>query len=188
MNNTLLRIDNLHAGYAEPVIRSVTLSLKAGDRMGLSGPNGTGKSTLLRAIVGNAHCFQGNISRPPKGQVAYLAQQYPDNRELSITGRDVLRLLRVNSTELPALVSQLMDIRLDHMSAGQRQLVKAWAILHTHTRLVMLDEPTSSIDETSKELMAGIIANMAPDRCALIVSHDMEFLQVTCNTIMELGA
>lgn len=187
MTKKLLHIENLDAGYTTPIIRSFTLSLKAGDRIGISGPNGTGKSTLLRTIVGKANCFNGCIFKPPKGGVAYLAQQYPDDKKLPISGRDVLRLLRAN-TPLPEFLLSLTDMRLDRMSTGQRQLIKVWAILHTEAKLIMLDEPTSSIDDKSKHLVANIIEQMESDRGAIIVSHDMRFLQATCNNIVELGA
>jgi ATPase subunit of ABC transporter with duplicated ATPase domains len=186
MAKKLLHIENLDAGYTTPIIRSFTLSLKAGDRIGISGPNGTGKSTLLRTIVGKANCFKGCILRPPKGEVAYLAQQNPDDRDLSVSGKDVLRLLRANAP-LPDFLLGLTDMRLDRMSAGQRQLIKVWAILHTEAKLIMLDEPTSSIDAKSKQLVANIIEQMESDRGAIIVSHDMGFLQATCNNIMELS-
>jgi ATPase subunit of ABC transporter with duplicated ATPase domains len=117
MAKKLLHIENLDAGYTTPIIRSFTLSLKAGDRIGISGPNGTGKSTLLRTIVGKANCFKGCILRPPKGEVAYLAQQNPDDRDLSVSGKDVLSLLRVYSAKLPELsLESSLDMRLDHMS------------------------------------------------------------------------
>jgi len=185
MTNSLLDIQGLDAGYSQPVIHSVTLQLKPGEILGFIGANGSGKSTLMRAIVGVARCFSGHIRRPERGDLAYLAQQYPDNRETPVTGRDVFNLLASPLTDLPERIQQLLDLRMDHMSTGERQLIKAWGIIHTGARLVLLDEPTSSLDVDAKLLLASEISAISSDRAALIISHDKEFLRLACTRIEE---
>jgi ATP-binding cassette, subfamily F, member 3 len=180
---TLLTIDALSAGYDAPVIRGVTLRVDAGERLGLSGRNGAGKSTLMRAIVGMARCFAGTIHRPPRGRLGYLAQQAPDARESPVTARDVLALMGVAATGLPNRIAHLLDARLDHVS--ERQLVKAWAVIHHDCDLVLLDEPGSSLDDDAKLLLAGSIASFPPTRAALIISHDHAFMRAACTVTRE---
>jgi ATPase subunit of ABC transporter with duplicated ATPase domains len=180
----LLEIDHLAAGYDTPVIRGISLRVDAGERLGLSGKNGAGKSTLMRAIVGMARRFDGNIHRP-RGRLAYLAQQAPDSRESPVTGRDALALMGVPASGLPDRLRALLDARLDRVSAGERQLVKAWAVVHHDCDLVLLDEPSSSLDDDAKRLLAGAIAAFPPARAALIISHDHAFLRAACTAIRE---
>lgn len=182
---SLLTVQELDAGYTAPVIRSVSLDLKPGDRLGFSGPNGCGKSTLMRAIVGMARCFKGKITRPGRGRLAYLAQQHPDGRESPVTGRDVFSLLATPVHGLPERVNRLLDLRLDHMSAGERQLTKAWAVIHNSASVILLDEPTSSLDEDAKWLLAEEVAAFSSARAALIISHDAGFLQHACTATQE---
>lgn len=192
MSAPLLQIDRLTAGYGEPVIRSVSLRLAAGERLGLSGRNGAGKSTLMRAIVGMARRFDGEIRRPPPGRLAYLAQQHPDSDESPITGRDVMRLMDApvdpSGQGLPDRLAALLDTRLDRMSAGERQLIKAWAVIHHDCDLVLLDEPSSSLDAAARQLLAAEIAAFPPTRAALIISHDREFLRIACTATREFPA
>lgn len=188
MTPPLLQIEDLSAGYSEPVIRAVSLQVVAGERLGLTGRNGAGKSTLMRAIVGMARCFHGRIRRPPPGRLGYLAQQYPDGSESPITGRDVLRLMEAPVHDLPQRMQSLLDMRLDNMSAGERQLVKAWAVIHHDCDLVLLDEPSSSLDADARRLLAEEIAGFPPTRAALIISHDAEFLRIACTVTREFPA
>ncbi len=182
---TLLAIDGLSAGYEAPVIRAVSLRIDAGERLGLNGRNGAGKSTLMRAIVGMARCFAGTIRRPPRGRLGYLAQQAPDDRESPVTGRDVLTLMDVDTAGLPERVERLLEARLDRISTGERQLVKAWAVIHRDCDLVLLDEPASSLDDDAKQLLSGAIAAFPPARAALIISHDPAFMRAACTAMRE---
>ncbi len=188
MKTTLLLIDDLAAGYDTPVIRSISLRIAAGDRLGLSGRNGAGKSTLVRAIVGMARCFHGRIERPPPGRLAYLAQQSPDGKESPITGRDVMELMAAPTAGLPDRLLGLLDMRLDRVSTGERQLIKAWAVIHHDCDLVLLDEPSSSLDDDARHLLAREIAAFPPSRAALIISHDSEFLRIACTATREFPA
>lgn len=180
MNPPLLLIEHLSAGYTTAVIHQVSLRIAPGQRIGINGMNGAGKSTLLRTIAGIARSFDGRLEIRPDCRLAYLDQQAAAATESPLTGNDVMELMDVASDQLPARMHPLLGRRLDRMSAGERQLIKAWAIIHHPADLLLLDEPTSCMDSHARDLLAFALAGLGPARGALIISHDQEFLQAAC--------
>jgi ATPase subunit of ABC transporter with duplicated ATPase domains len=88
--DVLIHHEGLTAGYRQPVVGPLSLSLRRGERLGVWGPNGTGKSTLLKAIGHAAQIFAGRIERAPGLPIAYLDQQPVRLPAMPITGRELL--------------------------------------------------------------------------------------------------
>ena len=185
----LLRLDALVAGYTRPVIGPVSLQLTRGEVLGLWGPNGTGKSTLLKAVGRSARVFSGSIERQPGAVLAHLDQQPVRLPAMPVTGRELLRAAGARSevleTMLPDTLAPLLKRRIDRLSGGQYQLLWIWSALATGADLLLLDEPTNNLDPANRAALIEILALERDGRGVLIVSHDHDFLERVCSRLLE---
>ncbi|WP_246194974.1 ATP-binding cassette domain-containing protein [Allochromatium palmeri] len=187
----MLRLDALVAGYTRPVVGPVSLTLQRGEVLGLWGPNGTGKSTLLKAIGRSARIFSGRVELQPGVQLAHLDQQPVRLPAMPLTGRELLRVAGARPEALEALRTQpnaltpLLKRRIDRLSGGQYQRLWIWSALATGADLVLLDEPTNNLDPANRAALVEILAQERDGRGMLIVSHDHDFLERVCTRLLE---
>ena len=185
----LLRLDALVVGYTRPVIGPVSLRLARGEVLGLWGPNGTGKSTLLKAVGRSARVFSGSIELRPGAVLAHLDQQPVRLPAMPVTGRELLRAAgarpEVLETTLPDVLAPLLKRRIDRLSGGQYQLLWIWSALATGADLILLDEPTNNLDPANRAALIEILACERHGRGVLIVSHDHDFLECVCSRLLE---
>ena len=182
----LLSVEGLVVGYQVPVCRPVSFELRAGESLGLAGPNGVGKSTLLRAITSGARCFAGSVWRNPRVSVAVLDQQPQRTQECTLTGADLLRICEARSLPVPEVLASVLDRRLDTLSGGQYQLLQVWACLGGSAGLVLLDEPTNHLDPQARTRLTDILKSRYNGRGQVIVSHDEAFLRAVCDRVLEV--
>ena len=183
----LITLDQIEAGYAGPVAGPASFSVARGEIVGLGGPNGSGKSTLLRAITGAARIFSGHIERTAELRVSHHWQRPERPPELPLLGRELLALLAADRTTTPALIRPLLDRPLRTLSGGQFQLLQTWACLAAPVDLVLLDEPTNNLDGPAIAALSDLLRGLGPERAALIVSHEQEFLRGHCDRIVDLS-
>src|SRR5271170_221618 len=175
MNNTAagLAVDRVHVWRGDRhVLRGVSLTLGAGELLHVSGPNGTGKTTLLRVISG--------LLRPEQGTVTWLGKSISGYRteyqaamaycahepalKADLTALENLRFAvglkrRVTIQELNAVlnrtgVAACADLPARVLSAGQRRRVAMARVLAMRASLWLLDEPYANLDEAGAELMS----------------------------------
>lgn len=184
----LLELDGAVAGYVRPVSPPASFALARGEVLGLAGPNGIGKSTLLKAVIGTARVFAGTLRRAADARVAHLPQQLPRPAEAPLSGRELLRYLRAEALPAPARLAARLEQRIDRLSGGEYQLLCLWACLAGDAELVLLDEPTNNLDQDHVRLAAEEIAAARERRATLVVSHDRGFLDAVCTRIIVLSA
>lgn len=185
--NPWLKLDAVVAGYDRPVVGPVSLEVERGEVLGLAGPNGTGKSTLLAAILGTVRVFSGRIERPAGVRLAHLPQRPIRPKELPLTGREWLKVLGVKTDGVPQRLVPSLDQRLDRLSGGEHQLLTLWGVLAGAGELVLLDEPTNHLDPQHVALAAQAITERRETRATLVVSHDHAFLQRVCTRLLDLA-
>jgi len=157
--------------------------------LGLWGPNGTGKSTLLKAIVRSTRIFSGHIELQPGLKLAYLDQQPLRRSVMPLTGRELLWAAGVQAARpevLPDGLAPLLNRRIDRLSGGQYQLLWIWSALATDADLVLLDEPTNHLDPANRAALIEILALERNGRGMLIVSHDHDLLSRVCSRLLEV--
>lgn len=185
----LLHLEQVVAGWQGPATQAVDLTLAAGEIVGLTGPNGVGKSTLLAALAGRAQVFAGRIERRPGLRLALQTQDVPPVDGLPLSGRELLALTGASAHGLPGWLLERIDIRLDQLSGGQRHYLALWAILQAPADLVLLDEPTNNLDAAGVAHLTAHLRERAEAGAGMVVvSHDAAFVEGVCDRVLVLGA
>jgi ATPase subunit of ABC transporter with duplicated ATPase domains len=185
----LIHLEQVVAGWQQPATGPVDLSLEAGEVLGLTGPNGVGKSTVLAAMTGRARVFSGRIEQRPGLRLALQTQDVPPVDGLPLSGRELLALTGAGAAGLPPWLAGRIDDRLDRLSGGQRHYLALWAILQAPADLVLLDEPTNNLDAAGVgHLTAHLRERAAAGAGMIVVSHDAAFVEAVCDRIIVLGA
>ena len=185
----LLQAHGLVAGWRTPATQPIDLVLQAGEIVGLTGPNGVGKSTLLAAIAGRARVFDGRLEKRPNLRIAVQTQEVPPVAGLPLSGRELLALTEASPAGLPAWLADRLDQRLDRLSGGQRHYLALWAVLQAPADLVLLDEPTNNLDAAGVRHLTAHLHDRARDGSGIVVvSHDAAFVAAACDRVVTLEA
>lgn len=159
-----------------PLLEGVSFRLGAGDAMVLRGPNGCGKTTLLRTLAGLQPALEGQVSTPPE-TMAYAA--HADGLKPTLTVTENLAFwaavhgLRDVGPALAAMnLRDLADRPAQNLSAGQKRRLGLARLLVTGRPIWVLDEPTVSLDIASVALFAGVVrAHLAQGGVVVIATH-----------------
>jgi manganese/iron transport system ATP-binding protein/manganese/zinc/iron transport system ATP- binding protein len=187
----LLSARDLAASYGGPVVLSgVTFDVEQGERIGVLGPNGGGKSTLFRVLLGELRPRRGAFRRPPR--LGFVPQTERSRLDYPVSALDVAlmgTLSRVpwwrpvgrsdRRTALDALervgLGALADEQFGELSGGQRQRVLVARALVQDAPVLLLDEPFSGVDQTSADLLERLLGDLAAEgRGLLVATHDLE--------------
>lgn len=185
----ILNIEHIHKIYGEKIIfDDVSCGIQEGDKVGIIGINGTGKSTLLKMIAGKEEPDEGQIIRQNGLKIAYMPQnpEFPDGAtvmDYALDGNpDTDWRVQSNLTKLGILN---YDAVLDQLSGGQRRRVALAKILADDFDLLILDEPTNHLDEAMINWLEDYLKNYKG--VIIMVTHDRYFLDKVSNRILELS-
>jgi zinc transport system ATP-binding protein len=196
-NTPVVEIKDLSFAYqGQPVLESVFLTIQEGDFTAMIGPNGGGKTTLLKLILGLFKPSRGQIrvmgepAARVSHQIGYVPQDVHINRRFPITAMDVVLMGKLSpgkrrsrskdqdrNDAMEAL--QRIDMagfaarRIGELSGGQRQRVFIARALVTRPRLLLLDEPTASIDTKGQTAFFQLLKQLNKDVTIIVVSHDL---------------
>jgi ATPase subunit of ABC transporter with duplicated ATPase domains len=186
---------SVHRG-GDAVLERVSLAITSGSRIGVVGPNGRGKTTLLRALAGLEELDAGSISRnPPSLRVGYLPQERDVIPGESVLGYFTRRTADSPTQEFEARVGSALrrvglDVSLERevgeLSGGERSRAALASILLSRFDVYLLDEPTNDLDFDGLELLERFVASV--EGGVVLVSHDRAFLDQTVDRILELEA
>ena len=187
MNAPLLRARALVAGWQGPATAPLDFVLESGRILGLTGPNGVGKTTVLSALAGRARVFSGLLEIRPGLRLALQTQDVPPVAGVPLTGRELLGLTAAPADGLPPWLAERLDLRLDRLSGGQRHYLALWAILQAPADLVLLDEPTNNLDAAGVAHLASALRERAASGSGVVlVSHDHDFVAQVCDQVIVL--
>ena len=181
---------------AHTVINKLSTTILRGDRVGIIGPNGTGKSTLIKVLLGELQPDSGQVRRGTRQQVAYFDQQ----REQLDTGKTVMDNVADGSQHVLVngrdrhVASYLRDFlfppeRLQSpvstLSGGERNRLLLARLFAKPANLLVMDEPTNDLDVETLELLEELL--MEYQGTLLLVSHDRAFLDnvITSSLVFE---
>jgi ATP-binding cassette subfamily F protein 3 len=178
------------AGSGSYVLEDITLLIRHGERVGLIGANGAGKSVLLRLILGKEQPTHGEITIGPSVKVGYYAQEH-ETLDLSQTVIDTVRLTgnmsegRAVSFLTRYLFSyQQSTQRVGSLSGGERSRLQLALLVLSGANFLLLDEPTNNLDIASAEVLENALNDF--NGTVLVISHDRYFLDRTVSRILEL--
>lgn len=192
--NDVLKADNVTIGYGDtPILKNVSLDIKRGESVALIGPNGIGKSTLLKTIAGELRPLSGSIQFGSNVTVAYYDQElaqlhanktvlnelwdeHPEAREQEI--RTVLGHFLFSGDDAEKLVSEL--------SGGEKARLSLAKIMMKQANFLILDEPTNHLDLDSKEALEAALIDYPGT--ILFVSHDRYFLNRIATRVVEISS
>ena len=190
----LLTIDNMSKSYIERLLfDKVTLGIHQGDKIGVIGINGTGKSTLLKIIVGLEEPDEGTVTKSKTVRIGYLPQTPEFNNELSILANVVINKKAEEEYhnlegEARAMLMKLgvndSSISPEFLSGGQKKRVALVRTLLTPADILVLDEPTNHLDNEMAEWLEDYLIKYSG--AFIMVTHDRYFLDKVTNKIIEI--
>ena len=191
----LININNLFFKYQKTdVLENVNLSIKSDDFLAIIGPNGGGKSTLLKLILGLLPLQSGKIEKYIKNsQIGYVPQNTNLNIDFPITALEVVLMGHVSSKkrifgyskdEISCALESLNQVgmkdyankKIGDLSGGQRQRVFIARALCSNPKIMLLDEPTASIDVQGQQEIYELLKELNKSICIVVVSHDLSIL------------
>ncbi|MCP8971376.1 ABC-F type ribosomal protection protein [Ectobacillus sp. SYSU M60031] len=192
--NDVLKVRDVSIGYhGAPVIEHISMSLTRGDSVALVGPNGIGKSTLLKSIIDKLELLHGTISFGSNVSLGYY-----DQEQANLTSAK--RVLNEMWDEFPLHPEK--DIRtllgnflfsgddvlkpVSSLSGGEKARVALAKLMMQKSNLLILDEPTNHLDLSSKEILENALIDFPGT--LLFVSHDRYFINRVATKVMELSA
>jgi ATP-binding cassette subfamily F protein 3 len=187
-----LEVHGLSKHYGEKrLFTDLSLQVPAGDRLGITGPNGTGKTTLLKVVLGQVSPDDGQYAFDPKVHVGYYAQEATDlDPEKTI----VQEILTVRSDMLESQARSYAARFLFRgedafklvakLSGGEQSRVRLMKIILANPNVLVLDEPTNHLDIPAREVLEKALLNYAGTIIA--VSHDRYFLDRICNRLLVM--
>ncbi|MCQ6557637.1 ribosomal protection-like ABC-F family protein [Paenibacillus mendelii] len=172
------------------LFRDSSFAIQRGDRIGLLGPNGCGKTTLIRIITGKEVVDEGELWLSPTAKVGYLTQDVTDlNPE-----RTVLKLIeeehhiRSEASKARTLLANMgfdesmLRKPINQLSLGERTRVKLAQLILRDIDVLILDEPTNHLDLASREQLEEALDSY--QGTLIVVSHDSYFLQRICQKLL----
>lgn len=191
--NDVLETKQLTIGYDDKFLaQSINLTIQRGERVALIGPNGIGKSTLLKTINGTIPCYQGSIQLGTNVTIGYYSQEQEDLHKNKTVLSEVwdtypkLTLTRVR-TVLGNFLFSGDDVQkpISVLSGGERARVALAKLMLSEANFMLLDEPTNHLDLISKEVLEAALDEYPGT--LLFISHDRYFLNRIATRIVELG-
>jgi ATP-binding cassette subfamily F protein 3 len=185
----MLQLESVHKQFATKVLLDgATAHLRPGARVGLVGPNGVGKTTLFRMILGEESPDEGSIRKRPRLRIGYLPQELE-----TIVGKTVLDAAHRDlypEHEAERILSGLGFSEADfarpieNLSGGYRMRVALAHLLLSNPDVLMLDEPTNHLDKPTQRWFERFLLDS--NLTLLVISHDTKFLDGIATHIWEL--
>ena len=189
----LLTAEKISKSYTEKILlKDVVFGISSGDKIGLIGTNGTGKSTLLKIIAGMETPDAGTVTKSGGVRIGYLPQNPVFEDGITVL-KQVMRGISEQQREskeyeCKAILTKLgineFDRPLSQLSGGQKKRVSLASALVTPVEVLILDEPTNHLDNDMVDWLENYLARYTG--ALLMVTHDRYFLDRVTNKILEL--
>jgi cobalt/nickel transport system ATP-binding protein len=205
----MIRLRDIRFKYnSRYILDGLNLHVRPGDRIGLVGPNGCGKTTLSHIIMGLLRPESGEVEifgkirseesdfREVRGKIGFLFQDADDQLFCPTVLEDVafgpLNLGKSPEEAKAIVASTLATLKLDgfaerityKLSGGEKRLVSVATVLAMEPNVLILDEPTTGLDEETTERLIEILTTS--NLTYVIISHDREFVKRTADKVLQI--
>ena len=190
--NDVMHINNLLIGYSTPITKEINIEITKGDHIAVIGPNGVGKTTLIKTIANKQEKLGGSVTFGANLQIGYYDQkqaefksnktilnylwdQYPNMNEKDI--RDVLGRFLFVQEDVKKIINDL--------SGGEKARLQLALLMLQRDNVLILDEPTNHLDIDSKEMLEQALQNF--EGTIIFISHDRYFINQLANKVFDLN-
>lgn len=185
---TIISLQDINFSFNnEPlVLENINLEIAAGEFLGIIGPNGGGKTTLLKLIMGLLKPNKGKITvfgKPPelaRKMIGYVPQFSTFNRDFPITVKNVVAMgcgkNNIDAVLQKLEITKIKNKPINSLSGGELQRVMIARALACEPKLLLLDEPTSNIDIHVEKSFFDLLKMTNKEVTILVVSHDIGFV------------
>ena len=189
----VLTVNEVAVGYPGLVLaRDINFTLRRGECLGIIGPNGSGKTTFIKALLGKLPLIEGELRWGTKTEIGYYAQQLDD---LDDRNEIIMELRRVASPtatagELRSFLAKFLftgdDVykHVRDLSGGEKGRLALAKLIYSHVNVLILDEPTNHLDIPSREALETALD--AYPGTIITISHDRYFLDRVATQILSL--
>ncbi len=192
--NDVLKVEALGKSFAdEKLFECVSFAIKRGEKVAIIGPNGVGKSTLFKILLGQIQQYKGQIHIGTNVEIGYYdqeQQQLDENKTIFQEIADAYPNMKMGEIRnvLAAFVFMGDDIykTISTLSGGEKGRVALAKLMLSNANLLMLDEPTNHLDMYSKEILEEALS--CYEGTVLYISHDRYFINKTAQKVLELTA
>lgn len=189
--NNVLTVEDLEIGYTS-ALSKVSFKLYKGEKLGIIGSNGTGKSTLLKTLVGSIEKISGNFEFGHNVKIGYFDQQLLElNSDKTVFDEFAETFPKLTVTEIRNSLAAFMfygeDVfkKISMLSGGEKVRLTLCKILKTGPNVLILDEPTNHMDIVGKESLENMLSEYKGT--LVFVSHDRFFVKKIANKILSFN-
>lgn len=189
--NDVLLCDDLAKSYGQPVFSHVSLHIRRGERVFLLGPNGCGKTTLLRLIMGRERADQGQIRHGARVKAAYY-EQIMDNMPPERTVMEEIQAAypRMDGAQVRSALAAFLFTgdavfkQIGPLSGGEKARIQLLKLMLSGANLLLLDEPTNHLDIDSRDALESALE--AYEGTLLVVTHDRYLVNRLADRVLYL--
>lgn len=190
--NDVISIEDLSKQYAnKTVFNEVNLDIIYGEKVALIGKNGTGKSTLIKMILGQEKDFIGNIKIGSSVKIGYIPQDIKFKNEEETILEFFIKSFKGTETQARTRLAKFMFRgenvfkKIEKLSGGEKVRLMLAELIQKDVNFLILDEPTNHIDIETREVLEEAIKNYKGT--VLFVSHDRYFINAIASRIIEIS-
>jgi zinc transport system ATP-binding protein len=197
--NTILSVRNLTVNLeGRRILAGLSFEIHAGDMLAVIGPNGSGKTVLLRTLL-HMLPYQGNIQWRHGARIGYVPQRVAADRQLPLNVNDLLNakahFLKLSQAEVERVASvtnltaELLYTNIGILSGGQFQKVLIAVALLGQPNVILFDEPTASLDELTEERVYELLHLLKEEHgiTVVLVSHDLSVVYRYATMVLCIG-
>jgi ATP-binding cassette subfamily F protein 3 len=189
-SNKVLELVNVIKSFSRPLLTGINFTIRHGERVGLIGPNGCGKTVLLRLILGMETPDTGEIKIGPSIRIGYYAQEHETIDLNSTLINTILRSGKMTEAGAVAFLLRYLftykqaNEKIKTLSGGERSRLQLALLVLSNANFLLLDEPTNNLDIPSAEVLENALSDFIGT--VLVISHDRYFLDRTVDRILAL--
>ncbi len=190
--NDVMNIRNLKIGYDSPITSPINIEVSKGDHIAIIGPNGVGKTTLIKTIAQRQNQLEGEITFGANLQIGYYDQkqaEFKSNKTIIDYVWD--QYPTMNEKDTRAILGRFLFVQddvkkvINDLSGGEKARLQLALLMLQRDNVLILDEPTNHLDIDSKEMLEQALKDF--EGTILFVSHDRYFINQLANKVFDLN-